>query len=273
MKIATQYPRNRRRPRKVCDHPSDLGRRDPFVLCIATRPNHGRAWRTVWTSSQQHRRQQKHAIINYTKKKNCLYWCWSTNGTFVNHKRISQPTMLSRRLHWYWRHPLASKGGHKNRTWSHARCHEQCKMLKKTPDRLIQKRLLESQLPKVIDQRQQLGEPISCVFVDLTSLNPSTTPWSSSWRSSFKTISNIIQSIIRKQDPCIRYGGDEMLIIYPKVTELRAKTSVERIRQQIVATPWHRIAQGLSVSASFGVAEYRGDRPVDSPSGYGSLCS
>ena len=38
---------------------------------------------------------KKHAIINYTKNKPFIIDAGSTNGTFVNHKRISQPTALS----------------------------------------------------------------------------------------------------------------------------------------------------------------------------------
>ena len=65
---------------------------------------------------------------------------------------------------------------------------------------LFRRDFLESQLPKVIDQRQQLGEPISCVFVDLDKFKPINDTFGHQVGDQvLKTISNIIQSIIRNK--------------------------------------------------------------------------
>jgi len=204
---------------------------------------------------------KKHAIINYTKKKKLfIIDAGSTNGTFVNHQRISQPTVLSVEDYIEIGDILLQVKIVTKTELDHMQdVMNKLQNAQKDPlTDLFRRDFLETQLPKIVEQRMQLGEPISCVFIDLDKFKPINDTFGHQVGDKvLKTISNIIQSIIRKQDPCIRYGGDEMLIVYPKVTEARAKSSVERIRQQIAGTPWHRIAQGLSVSASFGVAEYR----------------
>ena len=204
---------------------------------------------------------KKHAIINYTKKKKLfIIDAGSTNGTFVNHQRISQPTILSVEDYIEIGDILLQVKIVTKTELDHMQdVMNKLQNAQKDPlTNLFRRDFLESQLPKIVAQRMQLGEPISCVFIDLDKFKPINDTFGHQVGDKVLiTISNIIQNIIRKQDPCIRYGGDEMLIVYPKVTEARAKSSVERIRQQIANTPWHRIAQGLSVSASFGVAEYR----------------
>ena len=65
---------------------------------------------------------------------------------------------------------------------------------------------------------------------------------------------------VRGGDPCIRYGGDELLILFPGITEGYAYNVVNRIRTAILKHDWSRIAQGLTISGSFGVADYvKGD--------------
>ncbi len=210
---------------------------------------------------------KKHAVINYTKKKQLfIIDVGSTNGTFVNHQKISQPTSLSVEDYIEIGDILLQVKVVSQTELDHMQdvMHKLQSAQKDALTGLFRRDYLESTLPKIIEQRQQLKEPISCVFIDLDKFKPINDTFGHQVGDQvLKTISNIIQTIIRKQDPCIRYGGDEMLIIYPKVTEERAKISVERIRQQIAGTPWGRLAKGLNVSASFGVSEFRHTETID----------
>lgn len=210
---------------------------------------------------------KKHSIINYTKKKKLfIVDAGSTNGTFVNHQRISQPTILSVEDYIEIGDILLQIKIVTQTELDHMQdVMNKLQSAQKDPlTGLFRRDYMETTLPKLLEQRQQLGEPISCVFIDLDKFKPINDTFGHQVGDQvLKTIATIIQNIIRKHDPCIRYGGDEMLIIYPKVTEARVKTSVERIRQQISSTPWNRIVQGLSVSASFGVAEFRETETIE----------
>jgi diguanylate cyclase (GGDEF)-like protein len=59
---------------------------------------------------------------------------------------------------------------------------------------------------------------------------------------------------LRETDSVIRSGGEEFLILMPR-TDLRAATAgCERIRQAVKNEVWASVADGLSVTASFGLA-------------------
>ena len=60
---------------------------------------------------------------------------------------------------------------------------------------------------------------------------------------------------VRDSDPCVRYGGEEILLFFPGSGEKEALDAAERIRGSIASHDWGRSATGLQVTASFGVAQ------------------
>ena len=62
---------------------------------------------------------------------------------------------------------------------------------------------------------------------------------------------------VRGGDPCVRYGGDEILVIFPGITEEVTFKVVSRIQRAIKQHDWGRIAAGLGMSASFGIATHK----------------
>ena len=209
---------------------------------------------------------KKHAVINYTKKKQLnIIDVGSTNGTFVNQKRINPMSPLSdgdyieigditlqvklvNQMELQHMQELVSK--------------IQNAMRDPLTD-LFRRDFLETELPKIVDQQFQLGEPISCAFVDLDKFKSINDTYGHQVGDKvLQSISQIMKIIVRKNDHCIRYGGDEMLIIFPRLSEQRAHRVVERIRHQISITSWGQIVDGLGVSASFGVAELRNQETI-----------
>jgi diguanylate cyclase (GGDEF)-like protein len=67
-------------------------------------------------------------------------------------------------------------------------------------------------------------------------------------------VAALLCDVLRQSDIVVRSGGEEFLVLMP-VTETHAAIACcERIRQRIRDEPWDRIAAGLAVTASLGVA-------------------
>lgn len=68
----------------------------------------------------------------------------------------------------------------------------------------------------------------------------------------------------RNMDSVYRYGGEEFTVLLPKTNAEEAAQVAERLRERLVGTPF--VAEGLSltISASFGVAEYANEETLDS---------
>ena len=79
-----------------------------------------------------------------------------------------------------------------------------------------------------------------------------------------KNIARIVMMKVRGGDPCIRYGGDEILVIFPGITEVVAYKVVCRIQRAIVQHDWRRIAAGLKMTASFGIAAFESGDTLES---------
>ncbi len=72
-----------------------------------------------------------------------------------------------------------------------------------------------------------------------------------------RAIAVILQRESRERDVVTRYGGDEFVVML-RGAALRTGAHVgERIRKAVATHPWGRIAPGLQVRVSVGVAEHR----------------
>jgi diguanylate cyclase (GGDEF)-like protein len=115
---------------------------------------------------------------------------------------------------------------------------------------------LDEQIPGILESCDAGGIPVSAVFLDLD--------WFKSINDRFghavgdavlRDAARLILLGLRDTDLCLRYGGEEILIILPG-TDLEAATSIaERARLMLTSHDWARTVEGLSVSASFGVAQ------------------
>ena len=59
---------------------------------------------------------------------------------------------------------------------------------------------------------------------------------------------------IRAGDAVVRTGGEEFVVLMPGTGERAAAACCERLRAAIGDEPWDRIAAGLRLTASVGVA-------------------
>ncbi len=66
-------------------------------------------------------------------------------------------------------------------------------------------------------------------------------------------IAHLMRQSVRTQDILARFGGEELILLMPDASVQTAKEIAERMRLQIEQHPWQQIAEGLRVTASFGI--------------------
>jgi diguanylate cyclase (GGDEF)-like protein len=68
-------------------------------------------------------------------------------------------------------------------------------------------------------------------------------------------ITDLTRTHIRVTDIAARYGGEEFVVVMPNTSAQTAHGVAERLRQQIEHHDWDRLASGLKVTVSIGVAD------------------
>ncbi|MED5620368.1 GGDEF domain-containing protein [Ideonella sp. BN130291] len=77
-----------------------------------------------------------------------------------------------------------------------------------------------------------------------------------------KRFSEVVRQALRDSDRLGRYGGEEFLVLLPRVDPEQALRVVDRLRAAVEATDWSDIAAGLQVTVSAGVAAWQTDDSV-----------
>lgn len=121
---------------------------------------------------------------------------------------------------------------------------------------LLNRVWLEEELPSLVERYDRAGLPLTCAFVDVDHFKRVNDTFSHAVGDEvLSAIARLLMLGVRDADPCVRYGGEEILLFLPGSDESDAIDAAERIRASIAAHDWGRTAAGLGVTASFGVAE------------------
>jgi diguanylate cyclase (GGDEF)-like protein len=200
---------------------------------------------------------KRHAIINSDNEgKLTLIDLGSTNGSFVNGEQIDRADIQ------IGDHIDIGDVALRVLTSSQS----EIKHLKRILNRLeaanrdaltglLTRAFLDEELPKLLARCDDLDAEISCAFIDLDHFKPVNDTFGHQVGDEvLKNVARILMMHVRSGDHCIRYGGDELLIILPGAPEQRTVRIITRIQRAIVGHDWSRIASGLKISASFGVA-------------------
>jgi diguanylate cyclase (GGDEF)-like protein len=113
---------------------------------------------------------------------------------------------------------------------------------------------LEEEFPGVLEEATAEGRPVSAVFVDLDCFKDVNDRFGHGVGDDvLRTIATLILLDVRSTDVCVRFGGDEVVIVMPDTKTDAARATAERIRQAVARTDWDRLASGLCVTVSCGV--------------------
>lgn len=121
---------------------------------------------------------------------------------------------------------------------------------------LVNRRYAEEYLNRCIEDYHRYGRRFSIALIDLDHFKRINDHAShEAGDQVLVRIARILAARCRETDMVARYGGEEFLLCFPEA-DLTAVTAIcDELRQSVAAADWSRIASGISVSLSAGVAE------------------
>jgi two-component system, cell cycle response regulator len=123
---------------------------------------------------------------------------------------------------------------------------------------LLTRSWLDDDLPLLVERYARAELPFSCAFADVDHFKSVNDRWSHAVGDDvLSAVARLLMVGVRDADPCVRYGGEEIVLFLPGSDESAAIEVAERVRISIANHDWARTADGLRVTASFGVAVKR----------------
>ena len=121
---------------------------------------------------------------------------------------------------------------------------------------LMARTFMDEGMPLLVERCKKANVPIAAIFMDLDNFGKINKIHQHHIGDQvLQTTARLILLGIRDSDPCVRYGGEEILIVCPGASEQAAHEVAERIRRSIAGHDWDRSAPGLRVTTSVGIAE------------------
>jgi two-component system cell cycle response regulator len=126
---------------------------------------------------------------------------------------------------------------------------------------LVTRRWLDTELAGFIDRFQRVGEPITCVFIDLDHFKQINDRHGHGVGDQvLKGTGAAILRTIREQDVAVRFGGDELVVFLARCGADQAVRVSERFRKALSELSCPGLPAG-NVKMTAGVAEYQGESP------------
>jgi diguanylate cyclase (GGDEF)-like protein len=120
---------------------------------------------------------------------------------------------------------------------------------------LLTRVFLEQRLGPLLDEVDRRAQPACCLLVDLDHFKAiNDTHGHLAGDQVLQRVSAVVQESLRRTDYAIRYGGEELLLVMPDLGLEWGVEVADRLRARIAAIDLSDVAQGLSVTASIGLA-------------------
>lgn len=120
------------------------------------------------------------------------------------------------------------------------------------------RRHLDRILPRESSRADRLGASLALMMIDLDGFKSINTRFGHVLGDQvLRDVAGLLNSVFRRSDIVIRYGGDEFLIVMPDTNEEQAAHAVSRLQQEVAN--WNRTnpGRGYSLGLSCGTAAYR----------------
>jgi diguanylate cyclase (GGDEF)-like protein/PAS domain S-box-containing protein len=130
---------------------------------------------------------------------------------------------------------------------------------------LYNRRYLEESLGRVLALAEGNGHPVSVILADIDHFKSVNDRYGHlAGDEVLRACGAVMMSRVRGSDFSCRYGGEEFLLVMPKMTSAQAVERAEKLRTALAAVPIKHGEDDIRVTASFGVATFPADgRTVD----------
>jgi len=109
-------------------------------------------------------------------------------------------------------------------------------------------------LDRALAQATAVGEPVAACFVDVDKFKQINDMFSHAVGDEvLRKVAELTSAACRSTDLIVRYGGDEFVVL-TSGDRRSTRPLAERIRSTVSQHPWQRLADGLSVTVSVGLA-------------------
>lgn len=123
---------------------------------------------------------------------------------------------------------------------------------------LHNRRSLDEHLDQDLREADRYGSPLTCLMLDIDNFKRLNDSHGHPFGDAVLTgIGGIIAETVRRADIAGRYGGEEFLIVMPRLEAPAALVSAERLRAAIESAPFLCEGEPVRVTVSIGVAESR----------------
>lgn len=122
---------------------------------------------------------------------------------------------------------------------------------------LLNRRALEDSLGRELIRATRQRDPLSLIICDLDhfkAVNDSHGHLAGD--EVLKKFAALLKEQTRGSDICCRYGGEEFVLVCPRMTQAKAAERAELLRERCAALPFIFSGKLLPVTASFGVASF-----------------
>ncbi|UXH78621.1 diguanylate cyclase [Roseateles amylovorans] len=117
------------------------------------------------------------------------------------------------------------------------------------------RRCLEARLPPMLRAAEQDGRPLTVALIDADGLrNINERHGHDIGDRVLQELAQLLRENTRASDLALRWSGEEFLVVFPDTVADRGFEVCERIRASVSFHPWHRLAEGLDVTLSMGLA-------------------
>lgn len=154
-------------------------------------------------------------------------------------------------------------------TLENERC--SCRSTRRVLDRLAftdgltglhNRRSLDEHLDQELKEADRYGSPLTCLMVDIDNFKRLNDAYGHSFGDTVLSgIGGIIAETVRRADIAGRYGGEEFLVVVPRLAAPAALATAERLRVAIADRRFPLADASVRVTVSIGVADLRSLSP------------